>query len=358
MSPETQLQSDHPAASKRRSQTATAGVTRIQALDFTKGTLVLLMVLYHWLNYFTNLQWSEYKYLHFLTPSFIFITGFMISNVYLSKYDPSDSRLSRRLFIRASKIMAVFLLLNAARAIVIPLSGTGAVVNNVLAAPQLFTIFVSGNLPVTGGKLVSFFILVPISYLLALCGTLMKLHGSFRYTFHCMCAILLLSIMILRLTGTESTNLELITIGLFGVLAGFVSIDAINGLVGHSIVLVAAYLCYVAAITIWDVPFPLLVIGVVLTLMLIYRVGYGVSGSGRVSNEVLLLGKYSLLGYIVQIAILQMLNVVFRHSVSGTVWLIVAFLAAFILTIAAVEMTDRARARIPSADKLYKAVFA
>jgi len=42
---------------------------RIPAFDFTKGTLVLFMVLYHWLNYFYGPQGDIYKYLRFLTPS-------------------------------------------------------------------------------------------------------------------------------------------------------------------------------------------------------------------------------------------------------------------------------------------------
>src|SRR6184192_3526731 len=57
---------------------------RNSALDFTKGMLVLLMVLYHWLNYFVASEGDFYRYLRFVTPSFIFITGFLISNVYLS----------------------------------------------------------------------------------------------------------------------------------------------------------------------------------------------------------------------------------------------------------------------------------
>src|SRR5271170_5221971 len=91
---------------------------RISALDFTKGTLVLIMVLYHWINYFVGPQWEYYQYLRFLTPSFIFITGFMISNVYLSKYDAAGPRLSKRLFTRGLKLMAIFLALNVARTFV------------------------------------------------------------------------------------------------------------------------------------------------------------------------------------------------------------------------------------------------
>src|SRR4051812_8978697 len=57
---------------------------RVPALDFTKGALVLIMVLYHWMNYFIRADGDVYKYLRFLTPSFIFITGFLVSQVYLS----------------------------------------------------------------------------------------------------------------------------------------------------------------------------------------------------------------------------------------------------------------------------------
>src|SRR5580704_11951643 len=82
---------------------------RISALDFTKGMLVLIMVLYHWINYFYP---HDNRYLRFLTPSFIFITGFLVSNIYLSKYGASDTRLSRRLAERALKILGVFVVLN------------------------------------------------------------------------------------------------------------------------------------------------------------------------------------------------------------------------------------------------------
>src|SRR4029077_598346 len=58
--------------------TLSAKRKRIPALDFTRGTLVLIMVLYHWLNYFVTADGTIYKYLRFLTPSFIFITGFLI----------------------------------------------------------------------------------------------------------------------------------------------------------------------------------------------------------------------------------------------------------------------------------------
>jgi peptidoglycan/LPS O-acetylase OafA/YrhL len=330
---------------------------RIPALDFTKGALVLIMVLYHWLNYFIGIQWPYYRYLRFLTPSFIFITGFMISNVYLSKYAAADPRLSKRLFTRGLKLIAIFLALNVARIFAVPLAGTGAPVPNLLDPQNLFSVFVSGNLP-AGSKLISFSILVPISYLLMLSGALMLPYRLYRYTFHLLCVALLSCIVILGVTGSGSYDLEFITIGMLGVLAGFVPIEAINSFVRHPYMLAFAYLCYTIAITQWNVPFPLLVVGVSLSLTVIYLMGVSGSESGRIRSEIILLGKYSLFGYISQIAILQILSAGFHRINLGLTGLVISFIAAFALTIASVEAVNRARARTASVDRLYKAVFA
>jgi peptidoglycan/LPS O-acetylase OafA/YrhL len=331
---------------------------RIPALDFTKGALVLLMVLYHWLNYFIGVQWPYYKYLRFLTPSFIFITGFMISNVYLSKYAAADSRLSKRLCTRGLKLIAIFIALNLARTLVIPLLGSGVLVRSQLDPKNLFAVFVSGNFPVAGSKLVAFSILVPISYLLMLSGALMLPYRLYRYTFHLVCVALLLSIVMLGVTSAGSYNLEFITIGMLGVLAGFIPIQKINDFVRRPYLLALAYVCYAISITIWNVPFPLLVVGTSLSLSVIYVIGASGSESGRIRSEIILLGKYSLYGYISQIAILQILNVGFHRINLGPAMLVISFFAAFALTIVSVEVVDRARARTATVDKLYKLVFA
>lgn len=316
------------------------------------------MVLYHWINYFVGNQWGYYKYLRFLTPSFIFIAGFMISNVYLSKYAAADPRLAKRLFARGIKLMAIFLFLNLFRILIVPLLGSGVFAKNMLDRANLLIVFVSGNLPITGEKLVSFSILVPISYLLMFSGALILAYRLYRYTFHLACALLLFSILILGLTGARSYNLEFVAIGMLGAVTGFISIDTINHVVRHPYMLAFAYICYVGAITIWDVPFLLLVVGVFLSLALIYLVGASGNASGATRSEVILLGKYSLFGYISQIAILQILGVAFRRVNLGVSALVISFLAAFALTIVSVEVLDRARARMAGVDRLYKAVFA
>jgi hypothetical protein len=316
------------------------------------------MVLYHWINYFIGPQWPYYFYLRFLTPSFIFITGFMISHVYLAKYDVADPRLPKRLFMRGLKLMAIFLVLNVARVFIVPLLHTGALVENPLDVRSLFIVFVSGNLSVVSGKLVSFSILVPISYLLMFSGALMFPYRFYRYTFHVVCVSLLSSILILGLIGAQSQNLEFVTIGMLGVLTGFTPIATINDLVRHPYKLAIVYGCYTIAITIWNVPFLLLIVGVYLSLMAIYLVGARGSEPGTIRSEVILLGKYSLFGYISQMVILQILSAGSHFVHLGVTVLGISFFAAFALTIVSVELVDRARARTASMDRLYKAVFA
>lgn len=331
---------------------------RISALDFTKGALVLIMVLYHWINYFLGPQWEYYRYLRFLTPSFIFITGFMISNVYLAKYDAADPRLATRLFVRGIKLLTIFVVLNAARIFLLPLLSTGSLLGNPLNLNNLVAVFVTGNATAANGKVVAFSILVPISYLLLLTGFLLPLYRYCRYTFHILCGFLLMCILATDLGGARISNLELPTIGLLGLLVGFIPIPRINKYVQHPYLLAAAYAGYTLAIYMWNVPFLLVALGVVLSVSVLYLAGNFEREPGRIRGHVVRLGKYSLFGYIGQIAILQILSAGFRHVSPGPVPLCFSFLAAFALTMISVEVLDRARLRARRVDTLYKAVFA
>lgn len=330
---------------------------RIAALDFTKGALVLTMVLYHWINYFIGPQWPYYFYLRFLTPSFIFISGFIISHIYLSKYDAADARLPKRLLVRGLKLIVIFVVLNMARALVIPILSPGTQLAHPLALNNILAIFVTGNFPVTS-KIASFSILVPIAYLLMFSAILMFPYRFYQYLFHAVCVLLLMAISGLALIGAQSLNLEYVAIGMFGVLIGFAPIRAINRFVRHPYIIALAYLGYLIVITIWNVPFPLLIVGVCLSVMVIYLVGDAKGKSNKVRKEILLLGKYSLFGYISQIAILQVLYASFRHFNLGIPMLVVSFFSSFILTVISVEVVDRARTAATSVDRLYKAVFA
>lgn len=332
-----------------------AKAARIPALDFTKGALVLIMVLYHWLNYFIGPQGFYYVYLRFLPPSFIFITGFLISRVYLQKYQITDARIPRRLVIRGLKILAIFFVLNALISLVIPEAGNSRSFLESYSARNLISIYVTGNS--TGGKLAAFTILVPIGYLLILSAGLLVVCRHYKQIFHVASVFFLLSIFVLGLFGKQYGILELLTIGLVGVSVGYIPVQKINAVLEHPLVLLSAYLGYLLIITMWDIAFPLQAIGVCLTLTMIYWLGTISGEAGPIPRSVILLGKYSLLGYIAQIAILQMGRRALRHVDLGPWELCLTLIAASALTMIAIEVTDRARAKIRIVDALYSAVF-
>jgi hypothetical protein len=348
--PSPKVQSAVPAGDK---------APRIAAMDFTKGALVLIMVLYHWLNYFYGFESNIFRYLRFLTPSFIFITGFLVSNIYLSKYGVSDPRPPRRLAQRGLKLLGVFVGLNVIRALLLPASVRAQLLSDHMSVRNLFHVYVAGNVLSGGqGKAVAFYILVPIGYLLLLSALLLIGARHFKYIFHVVGAIFLLGVFVLNAAGAPSANLELLTIGLLAVILGYAPIEKISAFVRHPYLLAAAYLGYLGAITVWNVIYPLQIVGVLLTLAIIYLVGDSSGRPGRIRSVVILLGTYSLLGYIAQIAILQLLHSGLRHINSDTIVSVVSFLLAVVLTVASVEIVDHIRPRSITMDRLYKAVFA
>ena len=332
-------------------------LARIPALDFTKGALVLIMVLYHWTNYFLGPH--DNRYLRFLTPSFIFISGFIVSNVYIFKYGISDAQLPKRLIQRGLKILGVFLLLNLLRNFIAPGRPQDVALTTLDWMRSLIEIYVLGS-GVGGGqaKAVAFFILVPISYLLLLSAVLLVASRYYRFMVHVVCLLFLLGIAVLNYEGFEIPSLELLAIGLLGVIAGYLPKEKVNALVLHPYWLAAGYLAYLVAITVWNVIYPLQIIGVYLSLMILYLMGLQSGEPGKIRATVVLLGKYSLLGYIAQIGILQCL----RRAIHPFSWesalLALSLVLAFALTIASIKVVDVLRSRSAMVDRVYKFVFA
>ena len=332
---------------------------RIPAFDFTKGALVLFMVLFHWLNYFYGLYGAIYTYLRFLTPSFIFITGFLISHVHFTKYGVGSTQLSKRLFIRGLRLVLLFIALNL---LISPLQHSSFLSN--LSSNQstflmnLETVFVVGTSGAETSKIASFTILVPIGYLLMLSSVLSIACKSFKYVFHAACILALLGMIILNLHHMESSNLELITVGLAGVVLGYSSKRRVEQLVNHTGLLVFTYCAYLAVITLWKVSYFIQMAGACLTTMLIYVIGVRTAWMKTLHSEIDLLGRYSLFGYIAQIAILQSLSFILRRFHGGLLLLAGSFVMGLALTLIAVEAMDRGRTRSKAINSVYKAVFA
>ena len=333
---------------------------RNPALDFTKGILVLIMVLYHWLNYFYAAQFDIYKYLRFLTPSFICITGFLVSNIYIGKYGVMDRSLPGRLFQRSLKILGVFVVLNLIRtALLSPDSRADILAEHSSLRGLMGVYLIGGSVAAGQAKTVAFSILIPISYLLVLSALLLIVCRYYKHAFYLAWVTLVAAVFVVGGRGVHSSILEMVTIGLLGVIMGYAPIERVNSIVRHPVALALAYAGYLTAINKWNVIYPLQVIGVVLSLMIIYLVGETGNPNGKFKRLNILLGKYSLWGYVAQIAILQLLHGGLRSLDLGeTATMVISFIAAFALTILAVQAMDRARRSSKIVDRSYRAVFA
>ena len=89
------------------------------SLDFVKGFLVICMVIYHTISYFTTAGYDGIKYLRFVTGSFIFISGYIVAVFYRRKFELDNKTTFKRLVIRGLKLLLIFTFLN----IIINLSG-------------------------------------------------------------------------------------------------------------------------------------------------------------------------------------------------------------------------------------------
>jgi peptidoglycan/LPS O-acetylase OafA/YrhL len=304
------------------------------------------MVLYHWMNYFVSVEANLYRYFRFLTPSFILISGVLVSSVQIRRYGARNRELHKRLFARGLRLLVLFTVLNVLAGVFLARNYRGADLGWAALVRGAFSIYVTGN-----GKAV-FEVLVPIGYFLLLAPALLLTHSAVRGLLHVLTVSTLVATGFAEASGSPSVNLELIAMAMIGLSVGTTSVirDGTAGKVPLAVLLVA-YIGYLGAVSAWDVVFPVRVVGVCLTVLLVYGVALRLGSSGLVQKNVELMGRYSLVAYVTQIVLLQLL----RRAIAGLeVNVVLILLLAGIGTWVVVERLDNARRRIPAADYLYR----
>jgi uncharacterized membrane protein len=330
-------------------------MNRLVTIDFTKGMLVLFMVLYHWLNYFYSLQGPFYAYVRFVTPSFVFITGFLISHIQLRRYGAGDHTLPWRLSQRGLKLAALFVILNGAIALLPSrvIHGRHHFLDSLLH--DFVSAYIVGNTYTAAGKVAAFYILVPLTYLLLLSAAILTFRRYYKGVLYAAYLLCLAAIGVLAWNGLQSGNLELISIGLLGLILGNCSIDVI---VERPLLIGCAYILYTLALGAWGPVYVLQAAGAGLTLALAYIHGSHVEAGKPYADAMALLGKYSLFAYVGQIAILQILQRVLRDAGPGPETMMISLVAAVGLTLGSVMLLERARRLSSKVDFAYKLVFA
>lgn len=326
------------------------GKPRLAYLDLTKGILVLLMVVYHSLNY-TNQYHLAFRYLSFLPLSFILITGFLISQVYFPRYVDGDRTLVTRLIVRGSRLLVLFIILNVVAQFVRSPTygqsvGVGAFFRNW-----------EGVFLVGGSRVAAFEVLLPIAYLLLLAPGLIATAHRLAAFLPLTALLLVGACGIMDYRGTTLPNLNFLTVGIVGMLAGRWLTEP--GLLGRYLWwALLAYLAYFPLGMARGWIFLVQFLGALLALTLICAATLRIGEKGWWHRRVIRIGQYSLVAYIAQIGLLQLLSRLVGRPDPISLGSSILFTATLVLMSLAIEATEWLRGRMPSVDRTYKAVFA
>lgn len=323
---------------------------RDDALDITKGILVVLMVVYHSLNYSTQ-YFLAFRYMAFLPPTFIIITGFLLTRIYATRR-VRNSGVNLRLFSRGGKLFLLFVAINLGAQSVRSVHDQGQSLG-----VRSFIVHWPDTFLVGSSRHAAFEILLPIAYLLLLAPALLWLDRLHRWILPVFTAVVIIFCNLMDRTGIPLPNLYFLSAGLIGMLLGRIAWASLEHLRRYIFVPILAYAIYAVVTHYIGQSFLLQLPGSVIALAAIYGSALWIAEARWPTPWFTRLGHYSLLAYIVQIAILQVLAQVFGRPEPFSTPFYALLVGTLILTALSAKITHWMRARLRAADYMYKAVF-
>ena len=325
------------------------GAARIDAVDWTKGALVLVMVVYHAINY-SAFKPLAFQYLPFLPPSFVMIAGFVVGAVYTARYDLRTWNPYARLLVRGVKLLLLFVLMNAGLCILLERSVTFGFLE---FANRSGMIFLSGN-----GREGIFEVLLPIAYFLLLVPALLWLRTLAVSAIPCCAIIVFVLCIALERQGISSKNLTLLSAGIIGMAFGNVPVETTDRFARKWVWTLLFYASYHLCKWIFDDNYPVEMFGAAASVFLLYTCALHLNMSAWAGRQLVMFGRYSLLGYLAQIALIRVM--VWGAGGKPQHWggVIVVGLLTTVLLFLLVHLVNASRRRNRPVDVIYKCVFA
>jgi hypothetical protein len=341
-------------ATVARPQTASAAaptgaVARINSLDWTKGALVLVMVVYHSINY-SAFRPLAFKFLPFLPPSFVLIAGFVVGAIYSARYDVGTWKPYARLWVRGLKLLLLFAALNVGACILLEHNVADGLFE---FADRSGIVFLSGN-----GREAIFEVLLPIAYFLLLVPGLLWLrtHAAAAIPI-CAIAVFVLCTVLER-QGLASVNLTLLSAGILGMALGLVPLAAVDRFARKWSGVLLIYLLYRLGSWSFGEIYPVYLFGAAASVLVLYACALRLDMSAWTGRQLVLLGRYSLLGYLAQIALIRVM--VWGAGGNPRHWdgVIAVGMLTTVLLFLLVHLVSALRRRSRLVDASYKCVFA
>ena len=310
------------------------------------------MVVYHSLNY-TKENHLAFKYLSFLPPSFIFITGYLIATVYFARAATNQSGVQQRLLVRGGKLLLLFTLLNVLASLLLKRGHESEGFNPLVFFDHWQEIYITGS-----GRFAVFEVLLPIAYLLILSPAVIWAGHRQQLSLPIITVTLVAACILLESQGYYFPNLNFLSAGTLGMLAGRVPFQKIAALGQHVMYTVVAYAAYFFLGMIIGQDYLVQTLGAAVALALIFSLCSRFRVEGWPHTLLIRLGQYSLVSYIFQIGVLQILSRLMYRPAPFSPGGLFLFTATLLLTVACVQLIEWARPRSTALEKLYKAVFA
>jgi hypothetical protein len=322
---------------------------RIDPLDWTKGGLVLVMVAYHSINY-SAFKPLAFRFLPFLPPSFVMIAGFVVGAVYTARYDLRTWSPYGRLLVRGIKLFLLFAVLNAGSCILLERNLTDGLFE---FADRSSMIFLSGN-----GREGIFEVLLPIAYFLLLVPALLWLRTRAVGAIPGCAIVVFVLCVALERQEIFSKNLTLLSAGIIGMAFGHIPVETLDRFARKWIWTLLVYISYHICKWIFDDNYAVQMFGAAASVFLLYTCALHLDMSAWAGRQLVMFGRYSLLGYLVQIALIRVMVWVGGGKPQHWGGVIVVGLLTTVLLFCVVNLVNTLRRRNRPADLIYKSVFA
>jgi hypothetical protein len=271
--------------------------------DIIKGALVVWMVVRHTVIIASTAHEGFFaRYVNFLSGSFIFIMGYMIGRFAQKKFSLEPGPASLRLMIRGAKILLIFSALN----FLIQASGFG----NVDKASGGVAAFLAnmGAIYTGDARVASFIVLLPIGYLLLLAPLLLAAASGGRRWAAVTVLVSSLVVGVVPATPQDSLVIKFMLGGVAAIALGQLTQPGSASGSRWRWLLIPALL----AGGIWisgplGVNITAYTAGIALVLVAMYWAAGTMNAQGAAARSLAMLGRYSLVGYILQILLIQLL---------------------------------------------------
>ena len=323
---------------------------RMEFLDLTKGCLVLLMVVYHSFNY-SNQYFLGFRYLSFLPASFIFITGFMVSLVYQPRYASAKKGTSSRLVVRGIKLITLFTVLNLVARAALANRGdrTGAIRDFFANTPE---VYVYGS-----SRAAAFSVLLPIGYLLLLSPFGLSLLCRRRSLGVGLGLALVLIVGTFDLGGVSIGHLNLVSVGVLGLVLGQIKRLSMTFFRQYWLGWLFAYLAFFPIGIRYGYIYFVQAGGAVVAVAMLFGISLRWARDDWLHCRIARLGQYSLIAYVLQIAVLQVGSRFISRPAPGSVNFWLMLVGTTLAMGIAIEATSWARSRSNWVDRGYRSIF-